>query len=438
MGLRTRSLRRGGAQIFHMEAGRRCAKCVDDDARVHAEAGVARADDSERVRPRPDRLGAGLRSAAMTRSSSPAATTPDRPTPANRLGLDYRDEARRLGAPPAPAIDIHTHINGPASAEVYRDARDLYGVTRTFSMTPPPLADGVGEVLGDSIHFIAVPDYLAEDRRRAMTEGFLESIQSFHEKGSRMVKFWAAPRRLDFAEDMGVPRASLTLDAEWSTRAMALAESLGMMFMTHVADPDTWFATKYADASVYGTKRDQYLPLERLLDRFGVPWIGAHMGGWPEDLDFLDGLLERHDNLYLDTSATKWMIRELSKHPRQRFVEFLERWRGRVLFGSDIVAIDSHLAADEGPRGMGRLSSSPEEAFDLYASRYWALRTLFETDYEGESPIADPDLALVDPEAHDEMSAPDLFGKSVPKDLLRVIYRDAAVDLVEKWIADHP
>ncbi|MHC4590503.1 MAG: hypothetical protein ACYTAQ_14535 [Planctomycetota bacterium] len=41
------------------------------------------------------------------------------------------------------------------------------------------------------------------------------------------------------------------------------------------------------------------------------------------------------------------------------------------------------------------MASSPQEAFDLYASRYWALRTLFETDHVGPSPIADPDLALV-------------------------------------------
>jgi hypothetical protein len=237
---------------------------------------------------------------------------------------------------------------------------------------------------------------------------------------------------------MGVGRDELKLDSEWNIRAMELAESLGMMFMAHIADPDTWFETKYADASVYGTKSEQYLAFERVLDRFPAAWIGAHMGGWPEDLDFLDGLLERHGNLYLDTSATKWMVRELSKHPRGRFVDFLERWRGRILFGSDIVAIDSHLTADEGPRGMGKQSASPEAAFDLYASRYWALRTLFETEYEGESPIADPDLALVRPEEHDGMSAPALLGKGVPRDLLKVIYRDAAVDVVERWIAEHP
>jgi hypothetical protein len=97
-------------------------------------------------------------------------------------------------------------------------------------------------------------------------------------------------------------------------RAMELASDLGMMFMTHVGDPDTWFATKYTDSSIYGTKLSQYEPLEELLDRFRQPWIAAHFGGWPENLEFLDGLLSRHDQLHLDTSATNWVSREISKH----------------------------------------------------------------------------------------------------------------------------
>ncbi|HRI41291.1 MAG TPA: hypothetical protein PLW54_06390, partial [Bacteroidia bacterium] len=81
--------------------------------------------------------------------------------------------------------------------------------------------------------------------------------------------------------------------------------------MVHIADPDTWFATRYSDARRYGTKREQYQGLERMLDRFTNPWIAAHMGGWPEDLGFLDGMLARHPNLHIDTSATKWVVRAL-------------------------------------------------------------------------------------------------------------------------------
>jgi hypothetical protein len=236
---------------------------------------------------------------------------------------------------------------------------------------------------------------------------------------------------------MGDPTL-LRLDSEWRVRCMELAHSLGMMFMTHIADPDTWFEGKYSDASVYGTKEQQYEQLEWALDEYSAtPWIAAHMGGWPENLEFLSGLLSRHDNLYLDTSATKWMVREISRHTPEQFKAFITRWRGRVLFGSDIVTTDQHLGDGHADRGMGHLASSQEEAFELYASRYWALRTLWETDYDGESNIADPDLMMLDPAKHDEMSAPRLRGHSVPGDLLRGVYQDAARDVIDRWHDEH-
>lgn len=82
---------------------------------------------------------------------------------------------------------------------------------------------------------------------------------------------------------------------------------------------------------------------------------------------------------------------------------------------------------------MGDLADSPESAFELYASRYFALRTMFETAYEGESPIADPDLMTVEPGKYDAMSAPRLRGLSLPRELLRVLYAGAAERLVERW-----
>ena len=41
-------------------------------------------------------------------------------------------------------------------------------------------------------------------------------------------------------------------------------------------------------------------------------WIGAHMGGDPEHPDHLEALLEKYPHLHLDTSATKWQVREVS------------------------------------------------------------------------------------------------------------------------------
>jgi len=352
--------------------------------------------------------------------------------PANRLGLDYRAEASRLGPPPAPILDAHTHINGQRASEIYREVCDLYGVERIWSMSALDQVKPVRKALGDRISFIAVPDFRSSDPHHAFTQGFLDHIRAFRDEGAEIVKFWTAPRARDIGRELGEPLL-MDLENPWRQKALELAEDLGMFYMAHIADPDTWFATKYADAERYGTKREQYEPLERALERFRSPWILAHMGGWPEDLAFLSGLLERHDHVYLDASATKWMVRELSKHPSERMIAFLKRWSGRVLFGSDIVTTDEHLSGDAGPRGMGHLASTEDEAFELYASRYWALRTLWESAYEGESNIADPDLALVDPEKHDATSAPRLRGHRVPSDLLRTFYAGAADRLMGGW-----
>lgn len=350
-------------------------------------------------------------------------------TPSNRLGLDYASEAARMRRLPRPIIDVHTHIHGAKAAVIYKRACELYGIGRTYSQTLYDHLDEVTDVLGDMVRYIAVPDWRSDDRKYAHGEGFLKRIEQFHARGARMVKFWAAPRGIDFGTEAGDP-ALLRLDSPLRIRAMELASELGMMFMTHVGDPDTWFATKYADASIYGTKASQYEPLEELLERFPQPWIAAHFGGSPEDLDHAAGLLERHRNLYLDTSAAKWMLRELSKYPRAAILEFMQRFRGRILFGSDIVASDEHLESGPKDHELMTRANGPAEAFDLYASRYWALRKLWETNYIGESPIADPDLAMVDPANFDDMSAPVLHGHSMPDEVLDVFYTGAAEALM--------
>lgn len=356
----------------------------------------------------------------------------------NLLGLDYRSEARRLGSPPRPIIDCHSHINGDSAAAIYKEARDLYGCTLTYSMTQLMHAETVKRVLGDSIRFIAIPNFGGPDRAHAFGQGFIESIDRWYDLGARMVKFWSAPRGRDIGREAGDWKI-VTLHNPMRREQMDHAASKGMMFMIHVADPDTWFRTKYADASLYGTKREQYEPLEALGNEYSrVPFILAHMGGWPEDLDFLDGLLSRRANFHLDTSATKWMVRELSKHSRERMHAFHMKWRGRILFGSDIVTSEAHIGGPNTGGPPTGESSTPEEAFDLYASRYWALRTQYETNYEGPSPIADPDLKLIEPAKYDEFSAPALRGHNFPKDLLQAVYHDAARTLLDRYYGPSP
>lgn len=324
---------------------------------------------------------------------------------ANRLGLNYRHEAHRL--PWHGWIDdAHIHISGLESAKRFFEVADLFGVRRVWSQTQLEEIDALRDEFGDRIEFVAVPNYPARHKPETFGKDWLRRIEAFREKGSRIVKFWAAPRGRDFHD-------SFHLEHPSRREAMKLAKSMGMIFMTHVGDPDTWFATHYRDHRRYGSKASHYEPLRRLLDEYGdVPWLAAHMAGDPEHLDHLQDLLDRHPNLYIDTSATKWMVRELSKHPNA-FRHFCQHNTGRVLFGTDIVV------------APGDTSLGHQAQFDLYASRYWALRTLMETAYDGPSPIVDPDLSLVDPSLPATSTAR-LRGAAIDPSTLASLYQSAA------------
>lgn len=349
--------------------------------------------------------------------------------PANRLQLDYRYLAASFQKLPYPIIDVHSHINGEKATPIYAEAAEQYGVGTTYSMTTLKEIPKVRQIMGESIQFIAVPDFANKDRRAAVGKEYKESIPHFRKHGSKIVKFWNAPRIYE-ASSEPFAQSPFRLNAPERREVMAMGMDLGMIFMAHVADPDTWFSTKFKDFNRYGTKHQQYEVFEEVLSQFPVPWIAAHMGGYPEDLRFLSGLLERNPNLYLDCSATKWIVRELSKHPPEETRAFFTRWKGRILFGSDIVTSDAHLSEDRNSTEMDAKASTPQDAYDLYASRYWALRTLLETDYVGPSPIADPDLHLVSPEEFTPLDAPTLRGCKLPPDILRALYHDAAHNLL--------
>lgn len=334
-----------------------------------------------------------------------------------------------MGPPVCPIFDFHTHVNGPQASKVWKDVAATFGIRGALTMVRLADAAPLRASMGECINFIAFPDFRSADRGKAMREGFLDDIKAFHdEHGAKMIKLWNAPRLREFFPD-ATGLDLIEFDGIWRVRQVELAQRLGMSVMVHIADPDTWFATRYSNPGQFGRKVDHYRGLEAMLTRFSdMRWYAAHMGGFPEDLDFLDGLLERHPNLSLDTSATKWIVRELSKHDRARMVTFLTRWSGRILFGSDIVTTEEHMApkAVASTHPMADLADSPESAFDLYASRYMALRLLLESDYADESPIADPDLAMVDPGKFRPMDAPQLRGLQLPASMLQMLYRDAA------------
>ncbi len=337
------------------------------------------------------------------------ATTTAAPPEHNVTGIDYRD--RKHFRYSGPLIDIHSHVmitrpsdpkNGPptgtgpgasiAQAETMLEVAGEFGIIKTYTMCQPDDIPPLRERFGDRLGFNGLISKKSIDEP---DDEAYRLLDRYLELGVEIIKFWSAPRGRE---------RGLFVDAPWRIEAARRARAAGIrLVMVHVADPDAWFRTTYADAGKFGTKADQYVGLERMLVLFpDLTWIGAHMGGDPEHPDHLEALLERYPNYYIDTSATKWQVREVS--PRRDAIRALVcRHPDRFLFGSDLVT----------RHGLPR---------EHYVSRYWCQRTLWESSWEGRSPIADPDYKA----APGESSTPPLNGLELPADVLEQVYYENA------------
>jgi hypothetical protein len=351
-----------------------------------------------------------------------SVTAAPSPPEYNVTGLDYKDRRHFRYAGP-PLIDMHAHVTltfpgvvgaeapiprpgnhdtgQPESqpnlgqAEIMFDVAHDFGVGRIVSMCPPEDIPALRERFGERVCFNgSISKKLDEpdDTAYRLLDRYLEG-------GIQVVKLWAAPRGRE---------RGLFVDAPWRIEAVRRARAAGIrLFMVHVADPDVWFRSVYADKTRFGTKADQYVGLERLLQMFpDVNWIAAHMGGDPEYADHLQALLERYPHLHFDTSATKWQVREVSAH-REAIRALTLRFPDRFLFGSDLV-------------------TRPGLTREHYVSRYWCQRTLWESAWEGRSPIADADFTHVE----NEPATPMLRGLALPADVLLQIYHGNAVRLL--------
>lgn len=322
-------------------------------------------------------------------SQSTDLKTPQ-PNPANRIGLDYDNhQIPRLGA---ARIDVHSHVNDVVHTGSLLAAADCYEVGTIVSMTALAKLPAIATAHPERFRFIAVPQWRKFEVTPAFRALWCDDLRAFAGHGVRWCKFWVAPPMRG--------ERGLTLKSEFLRPVIDAALGLDFQFMVHVGDPSVWFApdARYADAAKYGTKADQYPQLEWFAELVAPRTvIAAHLGGYSEDPTFLDGLLSRHENLMLDTSATKWIVREVSRHPAT-IREFVTKWQDRVLFGSDIVTDDKH-------------------DFEHYASRYWAQETLWQTGYRGESPIDDPDAD--DP--------PKLHGVALSPEVLKKVFRENAL-----------
>lgn len=288
-----------------------------------------------------------------------------------------------------PIVDIHTHTwSLPAARPLFEAAR-LYGIDKLGMITK--LADGI-ELRREfpEASIISWIDWEHADDADKFAEINQRIVRDAAAAGARLIKMWFAPRFFD--------RHDLRMNDPRMDRVFEEIRRQKLGVLVHVADPDKWFERVYTDVEKYGTKADQYKQLtDRLEKHPDVPILVAHMGGNPEHLDELGALLDRYPNMYVDTSATRWIVRELGRQPDEARA-FFAKYKERILFGTDQVATEK-----------------PEP--HRYTSRYWIHQLFWETDAVCPLPIDDDDAD----------GTPMLRGINLPEDILPwIYYRNAA------------
>lgn len=327
-------------------------------------------------------------------SAPPITTTPPPFAPAkasdyNRLNLDFRQPIPRPKVR-GLVIDFHTHLLAARHAPAWFEAAEHYGMDCFLTMTPLEEAVTLHRNYPGKLNFIAIPKW-----GDSGYDDWMRRIDGFYNLGSRILKFHMAPGTM-------VSR-KYSLASPEVVKIIKESVARGMIIMTHVGDPDTWYHNKYTDHAKFGTREEHYKLWEAALEMVHPhPWVGAHLGGNPEDLPRLQALLDKFPNLHLDCSATRWMVREISSR-RDAAREFFLRNQDRILFGSDQVSFD-------------------DRGFDFLASRWWCHRKLWETAYIGPSPIVDPDVP--------EDQQPIMRGLALPDGVLQKIYHDNATKLL--------
>jgi rhodanese-related sulfurtransferase len=284
------------------------------------------------------------------------------------MNVELPREVEDIAPPPrkvtCPVLDFHVHaFDVPETRHLLR-SMGLYGIESAVVITNledlPPLREHHSERF-----FFCLPlDFSHPSGSRAFCDTNLERISRASSLGVVAIKLWFQPRFMAKHKlSLNSPHLQPLFDAMSENKLLAIV---------HIADPDIWYATHYADRGVYGSKKQHLEQLEDFLSKNPeLNVVCAHFAGYPENLEYLSRLLDTYPNVHLDTSATKWITRELGKKPEQSR-RFLLQYAPRIVFGSDNYVF-------------------PETDLRHFSLRYYVHRMFWETAAEFTSPIPDPD-----------------------------------------------
>jgi predicted TIM-barrel fold metal-dependent hydrolase len=292
---------------------------------------------------------------ACHRSPSPAPSTEVRADLAQPLAPVPEPSSEPSYRPlDIPRIDVHTHIEVGAlqKAIALMQAHKIVHIVNLSGGSPG--GDGLEDTLeeaarvGHTTVFVN-PDFREMKKGAGYGARMAAKIKKGKELGARGVKI-AKGLGLGYVDDKHhlVPVDDAGLDPVFD-----VAGKLGMPIAIHTGDPKAFWRPPTPDNERFDELRvhpgwsfwrapvtweQLYAQFERRVARHPrTTFIGVHFGNDPEDPARVAQMLDRHRNLYVDTAARVPEIGRVdANHDPTRMRAFFERYRDRILFGTDV------------------------------------------------------------------------------------------------------
>lgn len=286
-------------------------------------------------------------------------------------------------------IDSHVHIRPDMmSLAQALEVFDNSGVSEFVAKsggaygTPRFIATlAMKRVLGDRFEFFCNIDWDNIDSPSfgAVTAAGLEKAAALGAKGFKIFK--ALGLHVRTADGKLVPVDDPRLDPIFEK-----AGELGLIAAMHTADPVAFFEPvtpqneRYAELSIADSwsfhgeefpSHDELLAQRdrRIARHPKTKFLLIHLANHPEDLEYVDKLLDRFPNVWVDTSAR---VPEFGRHPPEQVRSFFIKHQDRILFGSDFIS-------NPGGMQLGSVSEKEPQIADaiIFFNRHWKY---FETD----------------------------------------------------------
>lgn len=274
--------------------------------------------------------------------------------PRSCLGGPSHEIARAL----VPAVDGHAHLGRwltggkrwlVPDVKRFLDQLDEVGVTTVVNL------DGLwGAELEenlrryDAAHPSRFVTFCQLDWSQATTPGFssrlIRGLERSAASGAAGVKVW---------KDLGLTvrddRDRLLLpDDPRLDDVWAAAGELDLPVLIHTADPVAFFQPvdrhnerleELLAHPEWSLAHQRYPRFQRLIDALeavvaahpGTTFVGAHVGGWAENLEWVDKMLSAHPNFAVDIAGR---IAELGRQPRAA-TALIRAHPDQILFGAD-------------------------------------------------------------------------------------------------------